>query len=383
MECVTSKESEKRYTWVDSLKGIAICAIVWVHSGGGMIGSLLDPLGKAGAYWVQMFFILTVYLSYHSLKRIFEKNKSDNFFKDSIQWFLQRIWKLTPLYYFMLILYMVIVPAGANIWLGTTADKPSALNFIMHLLYLHSVFPYYANSIMWVEWYIGVMVIYLAIMPILCSRIQEYKDAVRTAVLLVSISISATGILSCLSPLKDYYIWNGWVYTYSLVCQLPAVACGILLYYLENILVKRRHSNLLCFIGVSAYIALSYLAEYGAEMRTVQIVKIAGFSLSFLLFILSGKAIDSFTLNNRMWQVIGRNSYAIYLLHFLLIYIFGYLINDDLAIGIMQSAFLWQIMKFILIIVVCLLFSTLYNRIIGERIYIWGKRKISEYFARF
>lgn len=368
-----------RFTWVDSLKGIAICAVVWVHSGGGNIGNILDPLGKAGAYWVQMFLILTVYLSYRSLRMRFERNQN-NRVKSSIQWFLERIWKITPLYYFILALFLMVIPPGANIWLGTATDRPDAMNIIMHLLYLHGFFPYYCNSIMWVEWYLGVMVIYLCLIPVLCRNIRKGETAGIGAVILIAISIVATSILSCLNPLNDEYIWTGWVHTYSFIIHLPALALGISLFYLEKKKIGKKHLNLMFGSSIIGYIILSYLTEYYAESSLIQNIKIAGFSLIFFLLILSKKASDNTILNNRIWQLIGRNSYAIYLLHFLLIYVGGIFISDDQALRMFHSSLIWQIIKFISIMPICLFFSVVWEKVIGDRIYIWGKRKISGYF---
>lgn len=367
------KKNQDRLTWVDSLKGIAICAIVWVHAGGGSLGNIFDPLGKAGACWVEMFFILAVYLACRSLKSGTVSN--------SFAWFLQRLWKLTPLYYFMLLLYIVVVPEGANIWLGTSVDRVNIVNTIMHVLYLHSFFPYYANSIMWVEWYMGVMVIYIAILPVLCKYIRQLKDAVRWGAVFVVVSFLGTFLLSLLSPLKDAYIWNGWVYTYSFILHMPALGAGILLYYLDGLQLKREYSCMLCAISILGYIALSYLSAYGETIRLIRIAKISGFTLVFLFFILGVQRSNNIVFHNRIWQTIGQNSYGIYLLHFLLIFVYAHFISDELAVSVLRSSCLWQIIKFLFIMCLCLCFSIIYNKIAGERIYAWGKRKLSQFFV--
>lgn len=367
------KKNQERLTWIDSLKGIAICAVVWIHAGGGSLGNIFDPLGKAGAYWVEMFFILSVYLACRSLKNRLVFN--------SLGWVLQKFWKLTPLYYFMLLLYIVVIPEGANIWLGTSANRVTIMNAITHVLYLHSFFPYYVNSIMWVEWYLGVMVIYIAILPILCKYIRKRKEAVRCVVVFIAISFLGTFLFSLWNPLKDEYIWNGWVYTYSFILHIPSLAVGILLYYLEDLHLKRKYSRILCGISIVSYIALSYLSAYGETIRFIKIAKTSGFTLIFLLFILGLRKSGNIVFHNRIWQMIGRNSYGIYLLHFLLIFVFAHFISDELAVSVLQSSFLWQIIKFLFIMGFCLCFSVLYNKIAGERIYEWGKRKLSEHFV--
>lgn len=374
MECgMLEEKSAKRLNWIDSLKGIAICAVVWVHSGDGGIKNWFDPLGRSGAYWVEMFFILTVYLAFRSLKG---KSVFSVF-----GWYLQRLWKLTPLYYFMLLLYIIVVPEGANIWLGTSVGRPDNKNIVMHLLYLHSLFPYYANSIMWVEWYLGVMVIYMLALPILRKYIRQRKEAVSLTVVFVAISFFGTLLLSSINPLKDDYIWNGWIYTYSFIIHMPALAVGVLLYYLDNLQLKKKQANIICGISIVNYILFSYVSAYGETIRLIQIAKISGFTLVFLCFILSVRVSDNSIFNNRIWQSLGRNSYAIYLLHFLLIYICGYFLSDELAAGILGSRLLWQAIKFLCVMVICLCFAILYDKTAGERIYAWGKRKLSEYFG--
>lgn len=370
---ISQKENIKRLTWIDSLKGIAVCAIVWVHTGGGSLGNILDPLGRAGAYWVEMFFILTVYLACRSLKAKLSSRSS--------VWFLQRLWKLTPLYYLMLLLYIAVVPQGANIWLGTSVSRPDKMNIIMHALYLHSFFPYYANSIMWVEWYLGVMVIYIAVLPSLFKCIRHSKEAVKWVAAFVGISFMLTFLLSLFNPLKDEYIWNGWVYTYSFILHMPALAAGILLYYLEDLQMKRENRCIICGISIVSYIILSYLAAYGETIRFIKIATTSGFTLVFLFFILSVRGTDNTVFNSRIWGTIGKHSYGIYLLHFLLVYICGHFISDETADAFLRSGCLWQIIKFTFIIFLCLGFSVLYDKAVGERIYSWGRKKILEYFA--
>jgi peptidoglycan/LPS O-acetylase OafA/YrhL len=367
------KKNQDRLSWVDSLKGIAICAIVWVHAGGGSLGNILDPLGKAGAYWVEMFFILAVYLACRSLKSGTVSN--------SFVWFLHRLWKLTPLYYFMLLLYIVVVPEGANIWLGTSVNRVNIVNTIMHVLYLHSFFPYFVNSVMWVEWYLGVMVIYMAVLPILCKYIRRRKEAVGLVVVFAVSSFLITSLLSLLNPLKDEYIWNGWVYTYSFILHMPSLGAGILLYYLDDLQLKRESSRMLCGISITGYITLSYLSAYGETIRLIRIFKISGFTLVFLFFVLGVQRSNNIVFHNRIWQTIGQNSYGIYLLHFLLIFVCAHFISDEFAVSNLRSSCLWQIIKFLIIMCLCLCFSIIYNKIAGERIYAWGKRKLSQFFA--
>ncbi len=375
---MSEQEKLKRFADIDSLKGVAVCAVVWVHSGGGTIGGILGGLGASGAYWVEMFFMLTVYLACFSLES--RVKSANSFLKVSVQWFFERIWKLTPLYYLAMAAYLVIVPPGANIWMGTV-ERYSTLNVIMHLFYLHGFFPYFANSIMWVEWYIGVMVIYLAIIPILYRYGGKSKVSGIVGIVLIMLSVIGTCILQHLHFCKDQYIWDGWVYTYSFIVHFPALTCGMWLYTLRDMRNNKCHSNGMFAVSIIGYICLACLSTYFNEASWIWLVRTLAFDFIFFLVIVSKKVSACVVLNNRICRKIGQNSYSIYLFHFLLVYLGGCLISDEAALHIIHSPLVWQIMKSTIIILSCFIFSVVYEKTIGERIYQWGKRKISGYFA--
>ena len=62
------KMEKPKMTWIDSLKGIAICGIVMVHSDTLGLPWLLEKIGDAGKCGVQLFFLLSSYLTFVSLE---------------------------------------------------------------------------------------------------------------------------------------------------------------------------------------------------------------------------------------------------------------------------------------------------------------------------
>lgn len=378
---LSEKEERKRLTWADSMKGIAICAIVWVHSGGGNLGNVLDPLGRAGAYWVEMFFILTVYFAHCSLEKRHSTIQKSDILKTDMYWFVGRVWKLTPLYYSVLLVYLIIIPPGANIWLGTSTDVPDGMNILMHLLYLHGLCPYYANSIMWVEWYLGTMVIYLVLLVAMCRFIKRRRQAWITVILCIIISVMITDFLMSLDPLKDQYIWEGWVSVYSPIAHLPSVAFGTLLYFWDKNQIIKRTSNLMFIFALTGYVICSWISVYCVNMYIVQLIRTVGYSFVFFILLLSRKVYDCPVLNNFIWQKIGQNSYGIYLVHFLLVFIGERLVSDEIVVDFVQSSVVWQGIKFVLIIGISLVFSIVYDKVIGRRVYKWGIGKLCRYFT--
>lgn len=380
MGCNISKqEKRERMLWVDSLKGIGICGVVWVHVGGGEFGNILDSFGRAGAYWVEMFLILTVYLSCCSLAR--REKQCTNFLNDSFRWLLERIWKLTPLYYLALVVYLICIPSGVNIWLGSGENKSRAINFLLHLCYLHDFFPYYANSITWVEWYIGVMVIYLVIIPVLFKYTKNCRNVKVLGGFLIILSLGITCVFGCIHPCEDEYIWEGWIYTYSFIVHLPTLTYGIWLYVLRDMRINKVHSKIIFGVSIVMYMIIALASDYYGNEFWVWIIRTMGVEVVFFMLILSGKISDCLILNNRIWQIIGQNSYAIYLFHFLLVYIVGCLISDTAMISVVRFPVAWKIIKFALVMAPCFAFSIVYEKHIGGKLYQWGQRKIFEFFV--
>lgn len=69
------KMEKSRTTWIDSLKGIAICGIVMVHNSASSLPGLFGKIENTGKNGVQLFFLLSAYLTFVSLERFFnDKN---------------------------------------------------------------------------------------------------------------------------------------------------------------------------------------------------------------------------------------------------------------------------------------------------------------------
>lgn len=45
MSCMTEKQNFGRLAWIDALKGIAICGVIMIHSGGANLPSYLGKIG--------------------------------------------------------------------------------------------------------------------------------------------------------------------------------------------------------------------------------------------------------------------------------------------------------------------------------------------------
>ena len=159
--------------WIDGMKGIAICGVVMVHSGGANLPFPIGKIAGLGQFGVQLFFMISAYLTFLSI----EKHISNEFnLKNAYKWVISKIVRLIPLWYLALLLYTVLI--GGNSWWLGSEGKISLGNFLTHILFLHGLFPHYTDSIMGVEWYLGVLVLFYIISPLLYKVIKNLRSAI-------------------------------------------------------------------------------------------------------------------------------------------------------------------------------------------------------------
>lgn len=58
---------KKNITFLDSLKGWGILAVIMVHSGAAGLPGVMGRIGEAGARGVQLFFLISAFLTWGSL----------------------------------------------------------------------------------------------------------------------------------------------------------------------------------------------------------------------------------------------------------------------------------------------------------------------------
>jgi len=94
-------ESDNRILWLDSLRGLAVLAVVLVHCGQVARSSgLLGHVTAAGQYGVQLFFVIsaiTISLTYQ--KHVHKYGSSP---RSMFAWFVRRFFRIAPLYYILL-----------------------------------------------------------------------------------------------------------------------------------------------------------------------------------------------------------------------------------------------------------------------------------------
>jgi len=221
-------EKQGRQTWIDALKGIAICGVVMIHSGGGNLPSYLGNIGNIGKNGVQLFFLLSAFLVFKSYERSFANKKKT--YSEQIKWVIRKFIRLIPLYYASLLICGV-VQGGNSYWLGS--EKGITLgNIVAHMVFLHGFFPHYIDSIIGVEWYLSALAVLYVLTPFLYKMINLLEKSVIWFILCAVGCSLVGGVCSkMVSGFSDSYIYESYFSTLWFVAQFPVMLLGIVLYY--------------------------------------------------------------------------------------------------------------------------------------------------------
>ena len=168
----------KKENWVDAVKGIAMCSVLMIHSGANSLPGIAGKIGEAGAYGVQIFYVISACLVFASLER-YHQGKPGITIQGGgyLQWWIRRLLRLVPLYYTALILYRIFFREGDPYWLGSRGSV-SAVNMIAHILLLHGLAPHYINSVLGIEWYLGNLALFYFMAPFLYRKINSAEKSV-------------------------------------------------------------------------------------------------------------------------------------------------------------------------------------------------------------
>lgn len=143
--------------YIDALKGLAILGVTMVHTGGSSLPGIFGRIGSSGARGVQLFFLISGMLAFSSLANFFPKRDEISFF-NIFTWYRKKIIRLIPMYYLAIICSM-LTRSWSTYWLGNEGHV-TIKNLLAHIFFVHGLFPHYTDSILGVDWYLGVLVIF-------------------------------------------------------------------------------------------------------------------------------------------------------------------------------------------------------------------------------
>jgi peptidoglycan/LPS O-acetylase OafA/YrhL len=322
----------KRYgdtDFITGLRALAIFLVFLIHSGGlglrewGEMGNLFVSSGK---YGVQIFFVISGFTIFY---QIFERKTNINLF------IKLRISRISAPYYPLLLITFLYISLGGfqfNSW----ADKfnngsISISNLFSHFLFLSPYSIKWQNTILGVEWTLGIEIFYYVIFGALIY-LQfvniSFKSLISFGALSCFISCSAIFIYYFFDMDRLYFNWLPIKYFYMFFL-------GAFAFYLRNLFMQRKItsskrkfiSEIFIAANITTYILLLVLDSL-FQIKSLFIENYFVLSTSLIIIFYSEGGFLSKILVSPLFLFFGTINYSFYLLHYPVILIMNEFVND-------------------------------------------------------
>lgn len=298
--------------FVDCLRGFAILGVLLVHCGQVIqLPYFLASIANQGQTGVQLFFIasaFTIFLSYENRSLKGENNVVINFF-------IRRFFRIAPMFYVTMIVYLVI-----NIALSKHSNEATFPNIFTHLLFINGWFPDYINTIIPGGWSVAVEMMFYLLVPLSYKYISTYNRAIVFSAITILLSLLQNIVFANFYDKNFIYFW--------LPNQLSIFSFGFIFYYLFKRKVKTiKFPVALSMLSMLGMITLSQFTSYVVNINHIL------YGLIFTVFAYSLSLQEKSIFVNNVIGYIGKISYSIYLVHFLILkaigFIFKHFLNTD------------------------------------------------------
>jgi exopolysaccharide production protein ExoZ len=286
----------RRNQSLDLLRGIAILLVVLVHcreESSGVVPGLSWFAGAFGGLGVQLFFIVSGYTMMLTFGDKVDLAAARSFY-------LRRFFRIAPLFWVAIVFYM-LVTRGRGIT-NFAPDGVSVSDVVLTFFFLHSTSVTAYNSVVPGGWSIAVEMQFYLLFPLLIYLFRRPGGATLCYALIALVSLIGQFVvepiliprLAASLPASQAYLAEG-VFTSWLPRQAICFGFGILLY--DHIELKNRP-------------AFGALILLGAAL----LLRPHGPQVALLALLALGVLVSNVSLS---WMtLLGRHSYAIYLVHF-------------------------------------------------------------------
>lgn len=304
MAIMITTENFDRTKFITGMRAYSAIAVFLIHSGGGGLGQMSNFFSNLigfGKFGVISFFVISSFTIFMSID-------SDSEFSYK-KYLIRRFLRIAPLFYIItLVCYFFI--GGIPYYLELFKIENSIQGVILHLSFLNLFNVRYLNYLVGVEWTIPIEFFYYIIIPPIFFYLK--KNPFRIIHLLAFgfiISLLSMDIFSFLYNPIDKGISN----LFSIEKYAFTYMCGFGTYFFYKKYMHLQFNSfhlfeLLLILFVLIYLNIPY-QEYYISIWVALLIIVAS----------SQNSLTKILFENRIIQFLGKISYSIYLLHFIIL----------------------------------------------------------------
>ncbi|QIN62772.1 Acyltransferase family protein [Caballeronia sp. SBC1] len=309
-----------RIAALDVGRTLAVIGVIAVHLAPWMVTSpvWLDTLANLGQYGVQCFFVISAITIFASIEHDAQRlSRTREVLRN---FYVKRFARIAPLYYLAIIGYAVVdyVARRAH---GHMLSPHDFSDVILNLIFVHAWVPSATDSVVPGGWSISVEMLFYMIAPALVFFCRTRRGLSVVSILTALFSLSFWYFGACGGGPACRVVNNDFFYFWP-PTQLPCFIVGFWTWHLakdyltgERVLPLRACRWLV--LGGLVMVAALFLAGTGRGMAHGVAPTFAALATAALMLLLT--RISSRTLQKPALVILGRNSFGIYIWHFVAI----------------------------------------------------------------
>lgn len=308
--------ADRRYPWIDSLRGIAILMVIAVHTSHGLKASesLLKTIFGFGGYGVQLFFVASAMTLCMSLENNYGKPRW------LMKYAIRRYFRIAPMYYVGIVMYFFWSFAKNYTLNGMLAPLPqySLGNILANVFFIHGFIPEAYNNIVPGGWSIGAEMAFYVLFP---GLFLLYRIVQRPFFLSILLLVGCYLLISLVQQGLGQTIANSDFLYFNITNQLQVFIIGMLGFFYLPLLCKQNPTLLV--LATILCLALGYFC-WSLPIHNARFLALVAYACGFV-------GLAAFVATRQFKATllveIGRRSFSMYVVHFLFMNIIDYSFN--------------------------------------------------------